>query len=172
MLYFRVTSPLCWTGALVFFFLPWIEIRCNRESDAKLQFSGAQLAWGGQSNSVDGKTVQYTLGDLRRLGHSSYFAGVAVVLNAYPIALVIAIVCVLRNPPSCSRGRRSFWMAFILMAILCWGGWVIIGDYPFQQEAYETFTCWYYASYTVHLLAALSSVAEWRWCRNPESETK
>ena len=50
---FRILSPLGWVGALVFFFLPWVEIRCparNGRPASKITLSGSELARAGGSS--------------------------------------------------------------------------------------------------------------------------
>ncbi len=170
MLFFRVSSPLCWIGALVFFFLPWIEIRCDSKSSGHMEFSGAQLAWGGKTECVDGKIVGYTLGDLRALENSPELSQLFLLLNAYFVGLIVALFITLRRPPSRARGQVAFWIGLVLLALQFGAGCVLLDGNPFQHD--ESLTRWYYASCLTNVIAVLVSVGEWRCCRNPDEDAR
>src|SRR5579864_6311204 len=49
----RWMSPTSWFGALILFFLPWVDISCidtKGKVTRRITMSGAQLVWGGATD--------------------------------------------------------------------------------------------------------------------------
>jgi len=177
MLGFRIASPLGWLAALILFFSPWVDISC-RWRDGSVQrttISGAQLAWGGETERDDGRLKSWVLHNPSRMLESAARAFTGILLTGYLFVLVWGIRFAIKEPPGRHRGRTGCKVALGLFALLASGVWVSFG-HPFpplllnespitihDSEFDLRFTAWYFGSYLANLWAVVCFAVEyWR----------
>jgi hypothetical protein len=171
MLCFRIASPLCWIGAAILFFLPWIEISCTPKSgpEERFTFSGAQLVWGGRTKQVNGEITEYVL-----VGHGPptiKAGGLAFLLTAYIGGLITCIFWVGLRRPSRDRALRGLVVAIVLTAVLFGAFCYMFEGEPFPREHDEAlFTRWYVLSYVANGLAIALFAIEWQYFKTSRCE--
>jgi hypothetical protein len=167
MLYFRFTSPLCWLTAIVFFFLPWLNLCCveNGEIHTFATLSGAELAWGGIRTCVAESPERITWHDWKYL--AAYF-----MLAAYALGLSAASVYMLRRHASVRRAWTGIKLACILTCLLLLACCMLFDGDPFLNWDTTSLTKWYYGSYIVNVLAVLIFGLEWWWMRRIEKRAQ
>ena len=167
MLCFRIASSLCWIGAAVLFFLPWIEISCTPKTgpEERFTFSGAQIAWGGGTKRANGEITVYRLGgpalpiDKSGLG--------AFLLTAYIGGLITCTFWIGVRPPSRDRSLRGLVVATVLTAVLFGTFCYMFEGEPFPHERDEMFfTRWYVLSYVANGLAIALFAIEWQYFKS------
>jgi hypothetical protein len=175
----RSRVPLGWIGALVLFFLPWMNVSCRSQDgreEMQTTLSGAQLAWGGGTISVQGKPPIWVLVDLSTLWKDSQRLLVGCLLSAYLLGLGVGIWFALVHPPGSRRARIGLALAALLLALLfgvstyAWGS-------PFHSEPPALilgewveyhFTVWYFGSYLCNVWTVVSFTFEcWRSLHSP-----
>ena len=172
MLCFRITSPLGWIGALVLFFLPWVDISCQAKDSPKhmhVTVSGAQLAWGGSAYAEEGAPSKYFLIDLGKLVRDWQSMLVGLLLNMYLVGLTLGIALALVSSPGLLRAYLGLGIAIVLLILLPTACWVVMGN-PlrppptslwFGEWLYEpTLTVWYFASYAANVLSFVTFSVE------------
>lgn len=185
----RFSSPLAWLGALVLFFLPWVEIRCF-DKQGKLTHhtthSGAQLAWGGAADVMPKREVEKQAeqreDDFIRPGAiqiapdaiKTSWNEVAsnLVMSIYfmllAIGLVLKVICFMLDPSRLRSGVGAV-LALAVLLMPLFGMWLQWGNplyLPSEPGVIAEYTSWYYASYVINLLALFSFGMECWLARN------
>ena len=176
MLGFRLSSLLAWAGALVLFFLPWVDIRCQSRDGrvvSRVTLSGAQLAWGGATARVEGEPTRASLVDVSTLWQNARRLVAGCLLTGYFLGLVVGIPLALSGPPGAARAGAGLVLALVLGGLLLAAALVCFGN-PFRAGGrfvssvgvVDThFTGWYFASYLANGWAAVSFALEYRVAR-------
>jgi hypothetical protein len=172
----RCMSPASWYGALLLFFLPWMEISCinaKGEVTNRITMSGAELVWGGATDrserperldakpGVPAVKVEIAPDTFKQKPDPKRIAG-RWLLAAYGLLLMACFSFALVRP-----GFRRAWAgllsSLILLALLLSGSWLLL-EKPvsppepsrmFGEWVVVSYTPWYYASYLVNVAALL-----------------
>jgi hypothetical protein len=168
----RFSSMLSWCGALILFFLPWVDLQCmdkNGKVATHLTFSGAQLITGTPT------VVEPKLGPNDRNDEPQKLRdrpaneqAAAWVMMAYALGLTVIVVCKIvyvTRRPSATRAVLGALAAAVLLSLLTSGSWLFLENPlyppPPRLATVMEYTRWYYGSYLVNLWAMLSLVVEW-----------
>jgi hypothetical protein len=174
----RLFSPVGWLGALILFFLPWVNVSCAGKT--MMSMSGSQLAWGGATLHSEGKklnvddkqeleNVQKEDWGLRRTTGSC-------LLTLYILGLAFALlfkVSYVRVPPSTARAMIGI-LCSVSLLLLLFSGSAVLLENPFIHPDREArgmieikvyYTFWYYVSYALNCWTLFSFVVEYSLLR-------
>lgn len=167
----RFSGPASWFGAIILFFLPWLDIRCMDAGEIRrhLTISGAQLAWGGATlhkpdrKEVFPKQENFLKPEETVAQH---------MLTLYLIFLVMGVGLALANP-GVGRATVGLIHSLSLLSVLLTGNWIFFafdmedGSRIFRMlndginpSSIIEYTPWYYASYAVNACAIFSFLLE------------
>jgi hypothetical protein len=172
----RRMSLSSWFGALVLFFLPWIDISCinaKGEVTSRSTVSGAQLVWGGATDRserperVDAQPgapdvkVEIAPDAIKRNADPKEVAA-RWLLGAYGLLLSACLSFALVRP-GLRRASVGLRCSLILLALLLSGSWLLLEKpiYPpepsrmFDEWLVMSYTPWYYTSYLANVAALL-----------------
>lgn len=169
--------PASWFGALVIFFLPWIDIRCikdNGEVTSRITMSGAELVCGGATDRTERPErtdpqpddpdvrIQIAPDAIKQVPNPKEIAG-RCLLACYSLLLLVCLAFVAVRP-----GIRRAWAgtccSLILLVLLLAGNWLLLKKSISPPEPSRSkidvwfvvnYTPWYYASYLLNLAALL-----------------
>jgi hypothetical protein len=187
----RCMSPASWFGALVLFFLPWMDISCinaKGEVTSRITMSGAQLVSGGATdrserpervNAQPGGPevkVEIAADAFKQQPNPNWITG-RCLLAAYGFLLIACLsFALVRLGPR--RALAGLLCCLILLALLLSGSWLLL-EKPvsppepsrmFGEWVVVRYTPWYYASYLVNVAALLWFGIEWWAIRNRGGE--
>ena len=190
----RLSSPLGWVGAVIIFFLPWVELRCfdkKGEVVSHVSCSGHQLAWGGGTDLMPKRDEEEKADQKKDDGFiapgaikiapdaikpTSSESAASVLLSIYAAGLAFGLtlkgICIM-TPPSFFRAVAGASYSLCLLFLPLAGMWVLWGNplYPPDEAlAILEYTPWYYACYAANLWAVLSFGLEFWFVRKLHSQ--
>jgi hypothetical protein len=177
---FRLGSPLGWFAAILFFFLPWVDISCQTaggHEEAIGSLSGAQLAWGGRTlTNANGSS--WSLFDADTFKDDPWRWIPAFLLSAYWLGLLASAWFICTRRPGTDRARMGVRLSVGLLGLLLGGCWAALGN-PFPSEPAESlnperglevhFTAWYLGSYLANLWTLAGFGLEYQRARRGSS---
>src|SRR5262249_37191384 len=132
VLCFRLGSSLVWIGALILFFLPWYAVNVVRIGRGKSSYlhtlSGAQIAWGGATDTRPGEWTNIRFIDFAEVASDSSRWVVCGLLTAYCISVIFGIWLTVLVTPSRRRARSGMLLALVLLGLL-----LIVGIMGFEN---------------------------------------
>src|SRR5262245_5759912 len=177
----RCLSPACWFGALILFFLPWIDISCiaaKGKVTTRFTMSGAQLVWGESAyhspkpeqkepapENAKAK-IEIPPDAFKQKADPKWISG-RYMLAIYALLLLGCLSFALVRP-SMKRAVAGLFSSLILFGFLLAGSCLLLEkplvppdpSQMFDKWVVMKYAPWYYASYLAIIAAFLCSGIE------------
>jgi hypothetical protein len=152
---FRILSPLGWVGALVFFFFPWMEIRCparKRWPASTITVSGSEIVRGGETS--DNPRIILGRG----------------LLGMYALGLFVGPLLFWARPAGVRRALAGIFTTLGMFVCLLGSTLLIFSDSTGREPPFTLlkdmlregcFTRWYFGSYLANLVVLFAFQTEW-----------